>query len=956
MVIVMKAALSIALLALLLSGCATIGGSSSPFTRESIADKFGKLFPEKAIKEGASAEAETSKTNHPKETFSLSTFVSSLVKPKAHTLRVLLDEGKIEEADAHFSADLGAFIRNGKFDPAVEALANSVNKNYHPRLVEARDTLEPGLPTIVTGDQITVLEKQVSQAMDLIAEYNNFAVIKLGDPRWRDGLVDTIQSLVKSRNAELTAVKDKALARNRLEAIKSDLGRIAQTQLAESTWPETRRALQNAAAALRTLPRTPEFAPLLEEISQKLQGIEEMLSSQVNDQFGRYNHFRGESFFKSYPIRVDPATEQQLLTSLDNSLRSASFEELSAFSGAYGELMTPAQTGTLNVLLAAQVPQGGDYRLAGRCLISRTNVHVENWETLAWDGACRQGYAAGSGKLKMTGHRRNSRIRELTMQGTIDKGLFNGRLTLTGEDSSSTSTFEMEGGRCKAGSIAKIGYSRGASYDGPVDASCNRHGTGRLRWAKQDNESPMDLREISGQFTNGELPAEGEAILVNGDRALVRKSGSRWDVTRNLSADQRQAAGLTSVNDIEKLHKIGWKALHEDGSFDFADAAFVKAATLSDKGVKKPNEPPFITKADSLSKSGHAKLMKGDISGAAQQWRDSLITKYRGYEKLRADYEIQKRRARSNEKMLSLIGFALGLAVDVKAAQDGVTGERSWASSLKDVVGQDDSAAIVFGDIAQDLVSMPEPPRVDSNMLSAGLPAGTVVRVPATTDAGPFAATVRVKTATGHCTGTRVMNPRLILTNAHCIVDLDSGEFKPQPWTVTQEGTRGVWSAKVVDWYTSMGKYGSWKGRNGGKRPNGIEDGSDWAILVLEKNSDLANWPLWRNVASSTPAEVLSGAQPLMLGGYSADLAKGFYMTLHYSCRVQASWESMMLSDCEMAGGSSGSAIYALNDPYLVVGLHNSGDWRRNGKNYSSGEVRVEYFWPALNKIASEMK
>ena len=269
-------------------------------------------------------------------------------------------------------------------------------------------------------------------------------------------------------------------------------------------------------------------------------------------------------------------------------------------------------------------------------------------------------------------------------------------------------------------------------------------------------------------------------------------------------------------------------------------------------------------------------------------------------------------------------------------------------------MGPHGSAALQFAEYATALSSMPEPPRIDSKMLSSGLPAGTVLRVPATTDAGPFSATVRVRTPTSHCTGTRVLNPRLVLTNAHCIVDSESAQLEKQPWTVAFEGTTGTWSAKVIDWHTAQGQRGGWKGRNGGK-PDGLSDGSDWALLVLDANSDLAKWEIFRNVASTTPPAVLAGAQPLMLGGYSADLAKGFYLTLHYSCRAQSPRSEMFWSDCEMSGGSSGSAIYALNDPYTVVAHHNS-SWKRSGKPELSGEVRVENFWPTLSKIAMEMK
>ena len=97
---------------------------------------------------------------------------------------------------------------------------------------------------------------------------------------------------------------------------------------------------------------------------------------------------------------------------------------------------------------------------------------------------------------------------------------------------------------------------------------------------------------------------------------------------------------------------------------------------------------------------------------------------------------------------------------------------------------------------------------------------------------------------------------------------------------------------------------------------------------------------------------MLNGSQPLMLGGYSGDLAKGHYLTLHYSCRIQRPHGKMMLSDCENAGGSSGSAVYSLDNPYVVVGLHNSGGWKfSNGDKYSSGEVRVENFIDALDEV-----
>lgn len=360
-------------------------------------------------------------------------------------------------------------------------------------------------------------------------------------------------------------------------------------------------------------------------------------------------------------------------------------------------------------------------------------------------------------------------------------------------------------------------------------------------------------------------------------------------------------------------------------------------------------------KAYFQSLAGHAALMSGDPSGAARRWHDAMLTKFNGYAKLQAEYEQARRDAESRQEMLSMVGFIAGLAVDVKAARDGGKGEATWATALRDAVGPGNLVAMKFGEVAQAFASLPTPPRVDAGMLSAGLPVGTVLRAPATTDAGPFMATVRVRTPGSYCTGTRV-HQRVVLTNAHCIVDEKTGKLRDGPWSVVHEGIRGDTSATVVDWTTVQGRRGSWHGRAVSGR-SGLEDGSDWALLVIDGASDLAKWQAWRRVARTTPEAVVNGSQPLMLGGYSGDLAKGFYLTMHYSCRVQRPIENMLLSDCETAGGSSGSALYSLDNPYVVVGLHNSGKWRfANGDTFSSGEVRVENFIDALDDVIRSVK
>ncbi|MBW4571312.1 MAG: trypsin-like serine protease [Tolypothrix carrinoi HA7290-LM1] len=197
-------------------------------------------------------------------------------------------------------------------------------------------------------------------------------------------------------------------------------------------------------------------------------------------------------------------------------------------------------------------------------------------------------------------------------------------------------------------------------------------------------------------------------------------------------------------------------------------------------------------------------------------------------------------------------------------------------------------------------------------MLSRKYPWSTIGRVQGTTaDANSY-----------HCTGALIAED-IILTNAHCVIDPETGKlsqrirFLPNVIDGQVQDTRDV--AEVVDVV-----YGT-NFKDGAKL-----DANDWAVMKINK-------PLGRkygylgvkSVASST---LVRNQKKYFFVGYSGDFpgakyqqyfsaGAGWTASFQAGCSILKEQANFLLHDCDTAKGSSGGPIIAMVDgePYVIA-------------------------------------
>lgn len=157
------------------------------------------------------------------------------------------------------------------------------------------------------------------------------------------------------------------------------------------------------------------------------------------------------------------------------------------------------------------------------------------------------------------------------------------------------------------------------------------------------------------------------------------------------------------------------------------------------------------------------------------------------------------------------------------------------------------------------------------------------------------------------CTGVLV-GRRLVLTAAHCVLDLTTQEIRKDLTFFNPNYLNGKSYKK--SWIEHI-----WVGTQDLK--NHQED--DWAILKIEE--PLGDGFGWMEVREETEL-------PVNCMGYSADISSGKVPSIHEGCKLLAVENDIILHDCHATRGSSGAPIFVTeNDKAYIVAL-NVGEFR----------------------------
>lgn len=241
--------------------------------------------------------------------------------------------------------------------------------------------------------------------------------------------------------------------------------------------------------------------------------------------------------------------------------------------------------------------------------------------------------------------------------------------------------------------------------------------------------------------------------------------------------------------------------------------------------------------------------------------------------------------------------------------------------------------------IPADLSQSQNPTAQDSDGGGRGIIGLTDDRTQMTSRSYPWSAIGRLQSPIDSntitiCSGTLVA-PDLVLTNAHCVINPETSEIKPNitfhPNMIDGRVADPSHIANAVDLIYGTDFY------NDNRAPHP----QDWAFVKLDRPlGDTYGTLAWTSL--SVGELVNNHRNQIITAGYSGDFpaeAPGRTAGVHMGCNVLGEVEGSLIHDCDTHPGSSGGPmITIINGEYRIVGI-NSAERTERATNPTTGEV-----------------